>query len=420
MINQQTLVAAAETVVERSLELARHSENDLGCTRTFCSAAMKSAHRQLAQWMQEIGLDCQLDAVGNLIGRTRPVADDQHVFLIGSHLDTVINAGPYDGMLGILLGLAVVDVLSQSKVQLPFGIHVIAFSEEEGVRYRFPFIGSRGITDSLNSEDFLRTDQAGIAMRDALQEFGCPAVPLASPSYVGKPCLGFLEPHIEQAVELEASNLPVGVVTAVAGQTRAAIIVEGIAGHAGTTPPLRRRDALAAAAELIVRIEGLGQRIPGLYATVGRLVASPGLSNVISGHAELSLDLRHEQDLIREQAFHEIKTMIKELSDSRNVGMRFASVEHTPAVPMDRTLNRCLIGAISDTGFACKPLVSGAGHDAMIMAKMVPSCMLFVRCRGGISHHPDEFVSLDDIRVALEVMAKALIKIGQQVLTSAD
>jgi allantoate deiminase len=223
-----------------------------------------------------------------------------------------------------------------------------------------------------------------------------------------------MEAHIEQAVVLEEADVPVGLVTAIAGQTRATIQLNGRAGHAGTVPHDRRQDALAAAAELILKIEELGKNTTGLFATVGSVVANPGLSNVISGSAELRLDLRHENDEQRDAAYKKIEALISSVSLSRNLSGSVVTVQHSPAVPMDKQLSSHLESAISDAGFPLEKLVSGAGHDAMVMARLAPSCMLFVRCREGISHHPDEFVSKHDIRAALDVMVRGLIKFAKR------
>ena len=413
--------AAAERVSKRCDELARCTDEPVQLTRLFCSTAMQSAHQQLKGWMRSAAMESEVDAVGNMIGRYE-FPGNKSVFLIGSHLDTVVNAGRFDGMLGVLLGLAAVEVLSEAKINLPFDLHVVAFSEEEGVRYRFPFIGSLGMVGELENADLARIDDDGISMRLALQEFGC-GDDVSSASYAsaitGKQLIGFMEPHIEQAVVLQEADVPVGVVSAIAGQSRASIWFEGVAGHAGTVPHDRRRDALAAAAELILKIEALGQTTDGLFATVGNVIASPGLSNVISGRTELRLDLRHEFDENRLQAFEKVKLLIDEVAQSREVTGSMFNIQHSPAVPMDGVLSQHLSSAIQkcglvpESGSVPKSMVSGAGHDALVISRLAPSCMLFVRCRDGVSHHPDEYVSPEDVSSALDVMVNALIDIAQ-------
>ena len=337
--------------------------------------------------------------------------------MIGSHVDTVFNAGKFDGPLGVLLGLGVVEVLHKANVQLPFDIDVAAFSEEEGVRFGFPFIGSLGIAGNFNPGDFDRLDPNGVSMRDALTQFGCDPNDWESASYhpasSERSLIGFMEAHLEQSTRLERVGSPVGVVSAIAGQTRATIILSGMAGHAGTVPHDQRLDALTGAAKLILDIEELGQQTEGLFATIGAVSARPGLSNVICGHVELKLDLRHESDAVRKKALTTIDLMVRELKRTRGIIGRIHDQAHSPAVPMDSKLTQCLQDAINPSGPAPEPLVSGAGHDTMIMAKAAPSCMLFVRCRDGVSHHPDEYVAPEDIHEALCVMTQAIINISQ-------
>ncbi|KAA1259529.1 Hydantoin utilization protein C [Rubripirellula obstinata] len=412
-IDSQLLRDAAKRTANRCDRLAEFSDEEGRITRTFCSPAMERLHAELSAWMTAAKLECEVDAVGNLIGKSPATASDE-VFLIGSHLDTVINAGRFDGVLGVLLGLAVAEVFNEAKIELPFSLQVIGFSEEEGVRYRFPFIGSRGITGSLPESELDRVDANGSSVRSALDSFGCGCGNLASASYEACRLVGFMEAHIEQAVVLEEASLPVGVVTTIAGQTRARIVFDGVAGHAGTVPHDRRRDALAAAAELILKIESLGQNTDGLFATIGCIDAKPGLSNVIAGTAELRLDLRHEVDPVREAAFDQIQRLVDEIAGHRQLAGRIDNVEHTPAVQMDQELTSELSQSVVEVVSEAKSMVSGAGHDAMILTKLTATCLLFIRCHQGISHHPDETVSLDDIEVAINVMVKTILRVGHR------
>jgi allantoate deiminase len=410
-MNKAIIHPIAARVAQRCDLLALRSDRSDCLARLFCSPAMKLAHQDLSKWMTDARLVPHLDALGNLIGK--PVNEDPQrpVLLIGSHLDTVINAGRFDGMLGVLLGLGVVETVNQLGIELPFDIHVVAFSEEEGVRYRLPFIGSAGIAGIFDPADLDRVDDDGISMREALVNFGCQPDDHQSVSYGRRKVIGFMEAHLEQAVRLQETQQPVAAVSAIAGQTRASIFIEGVAGHAGTVPHDRRSDALAAAAKLILDIEQLGQTTQGLFATVGSITSGPNLSNVISNHTELSLDLRHAQNTVRSDALKTIELMIMELKKTRDVAGRITSQRHSPAVPMDDTLTKHLNSAIESTGGAGDArdtLVSGAGHDAMVIAGLAPASMLFVRCKDGVSHHPDEYVAPEDIAVALEVMVGAV------------
>lgn len=410
-MNKAIINTAAAHVAQRCEQLGQHTDRSDCLMRLFCSPAMKAAHEDLGDWMNGAGLVPHLDALGNLIGK--PPTDDPNrpVLLIGSHLDTVVNAGKFDGMLGVLLGLGVVETINQIGDELPFDVHVIAFSEEEGVRYRMPFIGSLGIAGKFNPADLDRVDGEGITMRDALLKFGCQPDDYRSVSYRDRRVVGFIETHLEQAVRLQETSQAVAAVSAIAGQTRASIFLEGMSGHAGTVPHNRRSDALTAAAKLILDIETLGQTTEGLFATVGRIHAQPNLSNVISNHVEISLDLRHAQNDVRKKALKTIQLMIMELQRTRNVAGRITSQHHSPAVPMDAVLSAHFQSAITARSGNTDQLVSGAGHDAMVIARFAPTAMLFVRCRDGISHHPDEYVSPDDIAAALDVMVKGVLSL---------
>ena len=410
-MNPAIIKTVAAHVSERCDLLGQRSDRDDCLMRLFCSPAMKLAHEDLSAWMANAGLVPHLDALGNLIGKPANDEPQRPVLLIGSHLDTVVNAGKFDGMLGVLLGLGVVEAIKESGNSLPFDIHVIAFSEEEGVRYRLPFIGSAGIAGIFDPADLDRLDGEGVSMRDALINFGCSPDDFKSVSYRERNVIGFIETHLEQAVRLQESDQPVAAVSAIAGQTRASIALEGMSGHAGTVPHDRRCDALAAAAKLILDIEELGQTTEGLFATVGRIFSLPNLSNVINNHTELSLDLRHAQNEVRKKALKTIQLMIMELKRTRGVAGRITTQRHSPAVPMDTNLTQHLQSAIDASGGAETQLVSGAGHDAMVIAAMAPTSMLFVRCRDGISHHPEEYVSPEDIAAALDVMVKGVLSL---------
>ena len=419
-LNQTTeeklILAVVNQIVERCDALASVSDCDKGLTRLFCSNSMRDTHRLFGDWFKEIDMDCRLDAVGNLIGKKSSSAvfteTNRPVFMIGSHLDSVIDAGRFDGTLGVLLGLGVAEILHLANVDLNFDLEVVGFSEEEGIRYNFPFIGSLGMTGELTPEDLDRLDQGSVSMRAALREFGCEIDSVESASYRQRKLAGFMEAHIEQADLLQRDDLSVGVVTSIAGQTRAKICFTGEAGHAGTVPHDRRQDALTAAAELILQIEEIGQQTEGLFATVGYVKSHPGLSNVISGQAELRLDLRHESDDVRNSSFEEIKSAIDSMAAARNVKGEVVSAQYTATTQMDNQLTEHMLHSIENAGQTKKAMVSGAGHDAMIMARVAPSCMLFVRCKDGISHNFGEYVSPGDIYVALRVMVDALVRIS--------
>lgn len=388
----------ASRVMARCDELARFSETEGELTRTFLSEPMKDLHRELGNWMESAGMSVRVDAAGNIIGRL--AANDPHAraLLIGSHLDTVRNAGKYDGALGVLSGLALAEGLGGEAP--PFHIDVIGFSEEEGVRFGVPFIGSRAITGTL-SEDLLQlTDSEGISVREAIRAFGLDPAELPRAVYDPAEVLGFVEIHSEQGPRLAAANAAVGVVSAIAGTSRARIRFTGRAGHAGTTPMDLRRDALTGAADFVLEVERRARETPELVGTVGQLQIRPGAGNVIPGEATLSLDLRHIDDRVRHAALASLKNEATGLANRRELELAWHDLMDQPAVAMDRELSERL----KRSAGAVPVVPSGAGHDAMIVGSFLPSAMLFVRSPNGISHHPDELVLEQDVAVALRVL----------------
>ena len=392
----------AAEVLARCDEVALFSEEPDKITRTFLSEPMRGLHRRMSAWMQQAGLSVRLDTAGNLIGRYDGLRPDRPVLAIGSHLDTVPDAGKFDGVLGVLLGLAAVQALDGRR--LPFSIDVIAFSEEEGVRYRAPFLGSLAAAGQFDRQLLERTDAAGITMADAFRSFGLDPARIDEAAYPPGGLLGYLEVHIEQGPVLEGLAAPAGVVEAIAGQSRLWAEVRGRAGHAGTMPMHGRLDALAASAELVLDIERLARSISGLRATVGAMAVEPGASNVIPGRARFSIDVRHARDPIRETAVREILARGQALARERGVEFLVSQQEHHAAVPADPILSEWLGEALASTGHSPHRLVSGAGHDAGVMAAVAPMAMLFLRSPEGVSHHPDERVLPEDVAVGLEVL----------------
>jgi allantoate deiminase len=344
----------------------------------------------------------RLDAAANLIGRREAVSTGAPSLLIGSHLDTVPHAGKYDGTLGVLLGVATIRALAERR--LPFAIEVVGFSEEEGVRYRTPYLGSLGLAGRFDATLLSRVDDKGVTMADAFRSFGLDADRIAEAAYSPGAVMAYLEPHIEQGPVLEAAGAPVGVVRAIAGQSRLRVAFEGRAGHAGSSPMELRRDALPAAAELVLEVERLAQSVTGLRGTVGAIEARPGASNVVPGSVSFSLDVRHTVDAIRDRAVAELLDRAAKIGSRRGLAFRVVEAEHHRAVPADPRLTELLAASVARTGIEPTLLDSGAGHDAAVVASLAPMAMLFLRSPGGISHHPDESVLLDDVRLALEVI----------------
>ena len=380
----------AATVLERCARLGEVSEESGRLVRRFGSEALREANELVGGWMRDAGMTVREDAIGNLIGRYE--ADGGPALLLGSHLDTVVDAGRFDGPLGVLVGLAVVER------RPPCAVEVVAFADEEGVRFGTAYLGSSGMTGRFDPAWLELRDAEGVALGYLLR--GDPATAVRDPAELR----GYCEVHIEQGPALERRGLPVGVVTGIASQTHAEATFHGEAGHAGTVPMAARRDALCAAAELVLAAEALPRTRPGLVATVGRLGVAPGARNVIPGTATLSIDVRHADDDARREAAEALRERAHEIAAARGVGVDWRPTADLAAVPMAPEFVAGLTAAIEGAGLPVERLPSGAGHDAAEMAAITPAAMLFVRCRGGISHHPDESVEEGDVAVAIDVI----------------
>jgi allantoate deiminase len=360
---------------------------------------MRDCYQELARWMEPLGAHVRLDAAGNFRGIYPAAQPNAPRLLIGSHLDTVPNAGAYDGILGVVLAIALLEKLQGRR--LCFGIEVVGFSEEEGVRFGTPFIGSRALVGRLDNKLLEIRDAHGISVRTAIEEFGLnpEEIPQAE---LDNNTLAYLEFHIEQGPVLEKLNLPLAVVEAIAGQSRLEFTFLGRANHAGTTPMRHRCDALAGAAEWIGAVERLAEGIPGVVATVGKIEAKPGATNVIVAEAWLTLDVRHSSDEIRTRAVDDLIRQAEDIAARRGLSVRQNTILSQRAVAMNAFLSGKIEKAILKAG--CKPhrMVSGAGHDAMIMAETIPAAMIFLRTPGGISHDPAESVASEDVEKAIE------------------
>lgn len=399
MLTSGDFTKLAEAVIARCRKLATFSEDATGTRRTFLSAPMRDCHREVSSWMKIIGMSVSVDAVGNLRGFYPATSLSAPRILVGSHLDTVPNAGAFDGILGVVLAVGLVESLRGLK--LPFAIEVVGFSEEEGVRFGVPFIGSRALVGRVDEELLGRKDADGISVRKAIQDFGL------NPNEISKAALdddvlGYVEFHIEQGPVLEHLGRPLGVLKAIVGQNRLEFTFSGQANHAGTTPMNLRRDALSAAAEWIVAVETLARGTADLVATVGFVEAKPGATNVIAGEARATLDIRHASDRARTEALDELIRQAESATARRGVTVKCRTLLAQNAVAMDPFLMGQIEQAIQKAG--CEPhrMASGAGHDAMILAEKIPAAMIFLRTPGGISHDPAESVHLDDVAKALE------------------
>jgi len=388
----------AEEVMARCARLASFSEDVNAIRRTFLSPPMRDVHREITGWLQPLGTKVRVDAAGNLRVEYPAEGPAAARLLIGSHLDTVPNAGAYDGILGVVLAVALLKGLRGRR--LPYAIEIVGFSEEEGVRFGTPFIGSRALVGRLDEDLLSAQDSRGVSVRKAITDF------VLNPAQIDEARLpddafSYLEFHIEQGPVLDNMGLPLAVVEAIAGQSRLDLTFAGRPNHAGTTPMDLRFDAVAGAAEWITIVEKEAKAVSGLVATVGSVEASPGAANVIAGKARLSLDVRHREDRFRTRTVEDLIHHAQQIAQRRGLSVDWSTRMNQPAVAMDTFLGGQIEEAIRRIG--CEPhrMVSGAGHDAMIMAEKVPSAMIFLRTPGGISHDPAESVAVGDVEKAI-------------------
>lgn len=401
-------MAAARVVMARCDLLAGYSEEPGCLTRRYGTPALRAAHDAVAEWLRAAGMAVRRDAIGNLIGRYASASETAPTLLLGSHLDTVRDAGKYDGPLGVLVSLACVADLHALGERLPFAVEVIAFADEEGLRYHSTYLGSRVMAGTFDPDDLDLTDADGIPLAEAIRAFGGDPNALPAARRDPRELLGYCEVHIEQGPVLEARGLPVGAVSAIAGQSRHSVTFSGMAGHAGTVPMDLRRDALCVAAEFVLAVERTARGEEGLVATVGQLAVRPGASNVIPGQVILSLDLRHQNDAIHAAARASLQSQARQLAATREVTLDWQTVHTTPAVACAPHLTALLAQAIDGAGFPVLTLPSGAGHDAAALAALTPVAMLFMRCQGGVSHHPAEAVQTADVAAAIAVLRRFL------------
>jgi allantoate deiminase len=405
-----TSIEQAREVIRWCRQLAKLSEDRNAITRTFLSKPMRDVHTALAAWMARVGMTVRVDAVGNIRGVYPPRVSSTPVpvvprFYIGSHLDSVPNAGAFDGVLGTVLAIALVELLNDKR--FPFAIEVIGFSDEEGVRFGAPFLGSRALAGTFDTALLDRTDEAGRSLRDAIKQFGLEPNRIPD-AQAPAGALGYLEFHIEQGPVLENLNLPLAVVDVISGQSRAELTFDGSAGHAGTTPMKMRKDALACAAAWISEVEREALTTSGLVATVGRIAVEPGAGNVVPGRAVVSLDVRHPADRMRKAAAERLSRAAEEIATRRGLKLTCEARLDQPSVAMDPAIAAMLDRALERSGAPAHRMSSGAGHDAMVLAAKMPAGMLFLRCEGGISHHPAENVREEDVAAALDAGLKFL------------
>jgi allantoate deiminase len=386
---------------------------------------MHQVREVLSSWLHDIGMTVEIDAIGNLIGRYEyrgTNKDNLHphprTLLLGSHLDTVRNAGKYDGPLGFMVALACLERLHARGEQLPFSIELIGFADEEGLRYPSVYIGSKAITGTFDPHDLNLFDENCISLAEAVTAFGGNPDPqvLTTPRWSRSELLGYCEVHIEQGPVLEARNLPLAVVSSIVGQKRILLQLTGEPGHAGTLPMAMRRDALCAAAEFALAVETLGRSVPGLVATIGQLQVVSGACNVVPGQVQLSIDIRHEDDMWREQCANHLYERAQSICAERNIELEWQVFQNSPTIPCSPTLVQRWQQALTEEGHSAFTLPSGAGHDGVAMSTLTDIAMLFVRCQGGISHHPAEAVFEEDVAAAIDVLERFLLLTAKEFL----
>jgi allantoate deiminase len=396
----------AERVLQRCEVLARCSEQADGLTRVFLSDEQRAATELAGRWMDQAGMSVRIDAIGNLVGRYEGERPGLPCLMLGSHLDTVRDAGKYDGILGVVSAIECVHSLNLRGRRLPFAIEVVGFADEEGVRFNCTLLGSRAVAGTLEPEVLDAEDAQGVSMRDALQRFGLDPAAIPAACRRREEVLAYAELHIEQGPVLEAAGLPVGIVTAISGANRLTVQIEGRAGHAGTVPMNLRRDALAAAAECVLEIERTCRAHGELVGTVGKLETWPGAVNVIPGRVRFTIDLRAPSDVVRSRALDEVKAALAAICARRQVALDLRATHEGKTAPCAPWLRKQLCAAVAAEGLPALELESGAGHDAMALIELTDIGMLFVRCKGGISHNPAEAVTAEDVAISARVLLR--------------
>jgi len=396
--------AAGLRLMARLEAFAQFTDEPRRLTRLFLSEAHRRAAHAFIGWCGEAGVKAKIDAAGNVVARYEGRRAGAPALMLGSHIDTVRDAGWYDGNYGALAALGVVESLSGRDERLDHAIEIVAFGDEEGVRFRTTLTGSRALAGNYPEDILDQKDADGVLMRDALISFG--GDPERAGSLRRSGVAAFVEAHIEQGPRLEAEGLPLGVVTAINGATRLEVVVDGVAGHAGATPMNLRRDALAAAAEIMLAIEERACREPDLVATVGRLEAWPGAANVIPGHVQFSVDLRAPGDANRAAALADVEARIFAIAETRGVQASIARSHEANAYVCDSSLVAGLAKAVEAVGVSPRLLPSGAGHDTMAMGRLCPAGMLFIRCKGGVSHNPLESITVEDCAIGLKALTQ--------------
>jgi beta-ureidopropionase / N-carbamoyl-L-amino-acid hydrolase len=422
MLNDQTSATAGSAapsgsfgarILDLARRLAQWSELPDSLMCTYLSPAHKAVASQLCDWFQAAGLEERIDAIGNVVGRYASTTATAKTLIVGSHYDTVANAGRFDGRFGILTGLVVAEYLHRIGRRLPFHLDVVGFAEEEGVRFSAPYLGSAAIAGRFDEAMLGRTDAAGVTLAAVLRDEGVDLAAIRALARRPETLRGYLEVHIEQGPVLLQRDLPVGIVTSIAGSARFRVTIRGQAGHAGTVPMALRHDAAAAAAEIVLAVERCCSDHSTVVGTVGQITVPNGAINVIPGRCDLSVDLRAGDDAARDAVIADVRAAIDRIATRRGVTAETIEIGRHAAVPCAPEMQSALAQAIARAGVAPFHLASGAGHDAASFAGVTDIGMLFVRCgNGGISHSPLETVTPEDADLAARVLLDVLVNLG--------
>ncbi|MBU99415.1 MAG: allantoate amidohydrolase [Rhodospirillaceae bacterium] len=394
------------SIIEMIETLALISEDKDFLTRRYLTSQHKKVNQLVADWMSVAGMKAWQDPIGNIVGRYEGHENGLPALMLGSHLDTVVNAGKYDGMLGVVTAIHCVASLQRQGKRLPFAVEVIGFADEEGTRFKSTYLGSKAVAGTFDLDTLDRLDSDGISMKEALNTFGLDIKNIPQAARSKNEIAAYVELHIEQGPVLEDKNLAAGIVTEIAGATRLSVEIVGKAGHAGTVPLNLRQDALVTASECIVKLEKIAKASANTVVTVGEILIKPGASNVIPGNAQFTVDLRSTENSVRTKVENEIQQALQEICTKRKTKLITTKTHSAESTICSKNVINQLDDAFVKSGHPTYFLPSGAGHDTAAMSDLTETGMIFLRCREGISHNPAESVKMGDIEVGFQIMLK--------------
>jgi len=393
----------AGILMDRLAELGQISDDPDRLTRLFLSPAHRRSIERVRTWMEQAGMQANMDSCGNLAGRYESDPPGAPALMLGSHIDSVRDAGRYDGPLGVLAAIDVVAQLNSAGRRMPFSLEVMAFGDEEGVRFHSSLLGSRAVAGEVSTDDLGRRDENGVTLAEALVSFGLQPDAIPTASRVASPPLAYLELHIEQGPVLEHEDKALGGVSAIAGSTRMVCTLAGQAGHAGALTMPHRRDSLTGAAECILTLEQIATD-HGVVGTCGFIDNAPNAGNVVPGETRFSIDIRDQSDALREAVVASILDGFAEIAARRKLTLSLSPSNGSAAIPCHPEMIGMIQAALEGESRLDGPIASGAGHDGISMSRLCPIGMIFVRCAGGISHNPAESITIDDAAASLRVL----------------